>query len=149
MGCKYVKDFEFGSDKGYTGSAGKQEVKTYLRGGSVNKSSASGSKVASCAGGCAVEMKKGGKSKSSPKKSAPKKASKSKGKAEDAMVEQVIGQMLSQAQQTGRMPGVPELGSPMQSMPMPAPSARAVPPTSQSPMIAMRNGGKMGRKTYC
>lgn len=147
MGCKYVKEFEFGSDKGYTGSAGKKEVKTYLRGGSVNKSSASGSKVASCASGCAVEMKKGGKSKASVKKSASKKASKSKGKAEDVMVEQLLNQMLSQAGQTGRMPGVPELAMPMQGMP--APNARSVPPTSQAPMIPMRDGGKMGRKTYC
>lgn len=33
MGCKYVKEFEFGSDKGYTGSAGQTVVKGYARGG--------------------------------------------------------------------------------------------------------------------
>jgi hypothetical protein len=149
MGCKYVKDFEFGSDKGYTGSAGKQEVKTYLRGGSVKKASPAGAKTA-CANGCSVEMKKGGKTKkAAPKKVAAKKSAKRSDKAEDAMVEQVLAQMLSQAGQTGRMPGVPELGSPMQGMPMPAPNARAVPVAPQAPMIPMRDGGKMGRKSYC
>lgn len=34
MACKYVKEFEFGSDKGYTGSAGQTVVKGYARGGS-------------------------------------------------------------------------------------------------------------------
>lgn len=34
MACKYVKDFEFSSDKGFTGSAGKTQVKGYARGGS-------------------------------------------------------------------------------------------------------------------
>ena len=33
MACKYVKEFEFGSDKGYTGSAGQTVVKGYARGG--------------------------------------------------------------------------------------------------------------------
>jgi hypothetical protein len=101
-----------------------------------------------CKSGCSVEMKKGGKSKSPAKKSAPKKTAKSKDKAEDAMIEQLLNQMLSQAGQTGRMPGVPEIGMPMQGMPMPAPNARAVPVASQSPMLAMRDGG-MSRKTYC
>jgi hypothetical protein len=64
------------------------------------------------------------------------------------MIEQLLNQMLSQAGQTGRMPGVPELGMQMQGMPMPAPNARAVPVASQSPMLAMRDGG-MSRKTYC
>lgn len=36
MGCKYVKEFEFGSDKGFTGSAGKTQVKGYARGGKVS-----------------------------------------------------------------------------------------------------------------
>ena len=146
MGCKYVKDFPFDAEKGYTGSAGKKEVKTYLRGGSVKKETSSSGKVATCAGGCSVEMKKGGKTKPAAKKSAPKKTAKRSEKAEDAMVSQVIGQMLSQAQQTGRMPGVPELASPMQGRPMPAPNARAVPPTSQAPMIPMRKGGMSGKK---
>lgn len=35
MACKYVKDFEFGKDKGYTGSAGQIHVKGYVRGGRV------------------------------------------------------------------------------------------------------------------
>lgn len=33
MACKYVKEFEFGADKGFTGSAGKTTVKGYARGG--------------------------------------------------------------------------------------------------------------------
>lgn len=37
MAVKYVKDFEFPSDKGFTGSAGAQHVKAYARGGSVKK----------------------------------------------------------------------------------------------------------------
>lgn len=37
MAVKYVKDFEFPSDKGFTGSAGAQHVKGYARGGSVKK----------------------------------------------------------------------------------------------------------------
>jgi hypothetical protein len=192
MGCKYVKDFKFDSSAGFTGSAGKKQINTYMRGGSVQKapldaaeprqtpvdmrplrtanaktamkeatqkrvSGASG-KISTagqyanggmaCKSGCSVEMKKGGKSKSPAKKSAPKKTAKSKDKAEDAMIEQLLNQMLSQAGQTGRMPGVPELGMPMQGMPMPAPNARAVPVASQSPMLAMRSGG-MSRKTYC
>lgn len=35
MACKYVKDFKFDSGFGYTGSAGKSQVKAYMRGGSV------------------------------------------------------------------------------------------------------------------
>lgn len=35
MGCKYVKDFEFGADKGFSGSAGQTIVKGYARGGKV------------------------------------------------------------------------------------------------------------------
>lgn len=35
MGCKYVKDFTFDASGGYSGSAGKKEVKTYMRGGAV------------------------------------------------------------------------------------------------------------------
>ena len=101
-----------------------------------------------CKSGCNVEMKKGGKTKAADKKSAPKKSAKRSEKAEDKMIEQVLNQMLSQAGQTGRMPGVPELGMQTQGMPMPAPNARAVPVASQSPMLAMRNGG-MSRKTYC
>jgi hypothetical protein len=34
-GLKYVKDFDFPSDRGFTGSAGKSEVKGYMRGGKV------------------------------------------------------------------------------------------------------------------
>lgn len=45
MACKYVKEFEFGSDKGYTGSAGQTVVKGYARGGSCKKGYASGGKV--------------------------------------------------------------------------------------------------------
>lgn len=37
MAVKYVKDFEFPSDKGFTGSAGAQHVKAYARGGTVKK----------------------------------------------------------------------------------------------------------------
>lgn len=37
MAVKYVKDFEFPSDKGFSGSAGVQHVKAYARGGSVKK----------------------------------------------------------------------------------------------------------------
>lgn len=36
-GLKYVKDFDFPSDRGFTGSAGKSEVKGYMRGGAVKK----------------------------------------------------------------------------------------------------------------
>lgn len=35
MSVKYVKDFEFPSDRGFTGSAGKNTVKGYMRGGRV------------------------------------------------------------------------------------------------------------------
>ncbi|QGH72191.1 MAG: hypothetical protein [Caudovirales sp. ctOwN3] len=45
MGCKYVKEFEFGSDKGYTGSAGQTVVKGYARGGSCKKGYAKGGRV--------------------------------------------------------------------------------------------------------
>ena len=38
MACKYVKEFEFGSDKGYTGSAGQTVVKGYARGGKAKSS---------------------------------------------------------------------------------------------------------------
>ena len=37
MAVKYVKDFEFPGDKGFTGSAGAQHVKGYARGGTVRK----------------------------------------------------------------------------------------------------------------
>ena len=37
MGCKYVKDFTFGGDQGYTGSAGKTMVRGYARGGHVDE----------------------------------------------------------------------------------------------------------------
>jgi hypothetical protein len=187
MGCKYVKDFSFDSAAGYSGSAGKKEVKTYMRGGAVNKapldasvprqtptnmkplrtanaktamkestqknvSGASG-KISTagqyakggmaCASGCKVEMKKGGKTK----KAAPRKsAAKSKSNAEDKMIEQLLEQMIAQAAQTGRVPGVPMgdmMQEPMmQGRPMPAPNARAVPVASQSPLIAMMHGGK-------
>jgi hypothetical protein len=193
MACKYVKDFKFDSDFGYTGSTGKSEVKAYMRGGAVRKapltaqeprqtptnmkplrtanaktamreadtknvSGASG-KISTagqyakggmaCATGCKVEMKKGGKTKkSAPKKAAPKKAAaKRKDKAEDAAVEQVLQQMIAQAASTGRVPGIPQemgmpgMGSPMQSAPMPAPNARSVPVASQQPLLAMRRGG--------
>jgi len=96
-----------------------------------------------CASGCKVEMKKGGKTK----KAAPRKsAAKSKSKAEDKMVEQLLEQMVAQTAQTGRVPGVPMgdmMQEPMmQGRPMPAPNARAVPASSQSPLIAMMHGGK-------
>lgn len=45
MACKYVKDFEFSSDKGFTGSAGKTQVKGYARGGSCKKGYAKGGRV--------------------------------------------------------------------------------------------------------
>lgn len=45
MACKYVKEFEFGSDKGYTGSAGQTVVKGYARGGSCKKGYAKGGRV--------------------------------------------------------------------------------------------------------
>ena len=35
-GLQYVKDFSFPSDQGFTGSAGKSEVKGYMRGGKVS-----------------------------------------------------------------------------------------------------------------
>jgi hypothetical protein len=127
MGCKYVKDFEFGSDKGFSGSSGKTQVKTYMRGGSA----------------CG-EMKKGGKaSKSAPKKTAKKtqrKARSEKARSEDAMIENLLTQVISQAAQTGRVPGVPSQVT--QGAPMPAPNARAVPVAPQSPLIAMMHGGK-------
>lgn len=37
MAVKYVKDFEFPSDKGFSGSAGQQMVRAYARGGAVKK----------------------------------------------------------------------------------------------------------------
>lgn len=37
MGCKYVKDFKFDTAAGYSGSAGKKEVRAYMRGGPVRK----------------------------------------------------------------------------------------------------------------
>ena len=46
MGCKYVKEFEFGSDKGFSGSAGQTVVKGYARGGKAcNHKMAKGGKV--------------------------------------------------------------------------------------------------------
>jgi hypothetical protein len=93
-----------------------------------------------CATGCKVEMKKGGKTKTAAKKASAKKApAKRASKAEDAMVEELLQQMIAQASSTGRVPGVP-----MQAPPMPAPGARAVPVASQSPMLAMRKGGMTG-----
>ena len=177
MACKYVKDFKFDSANGYTGSAGKSAVKTYMRGGAVRKapldasapkqtpndmrplrtanaktamkegnaknvSGASGKiKTAGqyayggmeCASGCQATMKKGGKTKKAPAK---KMAAKRSEKRSDAMAEQVLAQMLSQATQTGAMPGMP-----MQSRPMPAMNARAVPVVSEAPMLPMKKGG--------
>lgn len=37
MACKYVKDFTFSSDNGYSGSAGQKPVRGYMRGGKVEK----------------------------------------------------------------------------------------------------------------
>jgi hypothetical protein len=37
MGCKYVKEFEHPESFGFSGSAGKTPVKTYMRGGKVCK----------------------------------------------------------------------------------------------------------------
>lgn len=37
MACKYVKDFEFPTEAGFTASAGKTMVKGYARGGPLNK----------------------------------------------------------------------------------------------------------------
>ena len=45
MACKYVKEFEFGSDKGYTGSAGQTTVKGYARGGKACKMAKGGRAV--------------------------------------------------------------------------------------------------------
>ena len=42
---KYVKDFEFPSECGYTGSAGRQQVKGYMRGGQACDGYASGGKA--------------------------------------------------------------------------------------------------------
>jgi hypothetical protein len=42
---KYVKDFEFPSDCGYTGSAGRISVKGYMRGGSASCGYADGGKA--------------------------------------------------------------------------------------------------------
>ena len=36
-GLKYVKDFDFPSDQGFTGSAGQSQVKGYMRGGAVSR----------------------------------------------------------------------------------------------------------------
>lgn len=170
MPCKYVKDFNFDSKFGFTGSAGKSTVKAYMRGGAVRKapldasvpkqvatdmrplrtanaktamkegneknvSGASGKiKTAGqyAQGGMACGYKKGGKSKKAPAKKAARRST----KKDDAMAEQVLAQMLSQASQTGAMPGIP-----MQGMPMPAPGARAVPAASQAPMLPMKSGG--------
>jgi hypothetical protein len=192
MGCKYVKDFTFDSAAGYSGSAGKKEVKTYMRGGAVNKApldasvpkqtpvnmrplrtanaktamgEANAKRVSGASGkvstagqyakggmACGSEMKKGGKAKSSSaKKSSSKKPTRRASKvskAEDKMVEQVLQQMIAQTAQTGRVPGVPPQEAMMDPMmqqgrPMPAPNARAVPPSPQSPLIGMMMGGKV------
>lgn len=45
MTIKYVKDFEFSSAEGFTGSAGKQTVKGYMRGGAVRRPSPAGTHV--------------------------------------------------------------------------------------------------------
>ena len=37
MAVKYVDNFEFSSGAGFTGSAGKQPVKGYMRGGAVKQ----------------------------------------------------------------------------------------------------------------
>jgi hypothetical protein len=42
---KYVKEFEFPSDRGYTGSAGRQPVKGYMRGGQACAGYAEGGKA--------------------------------------------------------------------------------------------------------
>lgn len=124
MGCKYVKEFDFDSSSGYSGSAGKTMVRGYARGGSA------------CGGDTA--MKKGGKSKPtkpSAKKSSAKASRSSK--KDKRMAEAVLAQMLAQADDTGRMPGVPVT----QGRPMPAPGARAVPVAPQAPLVAMKSGG--------
>lgn len=45
MTIKYVKDFEFPSADGFTGSAGKQTVKGYMRGGAVKRPAPVGTHV--------------------------------------------------------------------------------------------------------
>lgn len=37
MGCKYVSEFEYPEGHGFSGSAGKQHVRGYVRGGRVAK----------------------------------------------------------------------------------------------------------------
>lgn len=37
MACKYVKDFSFPAEAGFTGSAGQKPVQGYMRGGKVEK----------------------------------------------------------------------------------------------------------------
>lgn len=163
MGCKYVKEFDFGSDKGYTGSAGKTPVRSYMRGGAVKSSSLDVStpkqtptnmkplRTANAKTSMSEANKKGvmgasGKIKTAGQYAeggaacacggrAMKKGGKSKmSKAEKKMAEGLVAQMARQAMQTGRMPG------------MPAPRARSVPVAPQSPLVAMKKGGsKVGK----
>jgi|688.fasta_scaffold05719_24 hypothetical protein len=167
MGCKYVKEFEFGPSK--------VPVKAYMRGGAVRKAAskaeggvkesksmmkkeiafmekkgapkamikhekkemASSKKDGYACGGSAA-MKRGGKTKKSPakKRSAAKEPKLTS--QERQMAEGILSQMAAQAQQTGRMPGMPAGGV--------GGNARGFPPAPQDPMIPqqapmMRRGG--------
>lgn len=78
MAIKYVDNFEFPPEAGFTGSAGSTEVKGYMRGGSVHKSDTKGmpKKV----------MKKGGRTHADPGP-LPKNVKKRGGHMHDKMME--------------------------------------------------------------
>jgi len=99
MGCTYVKDF----------FPEKKEKPAFKKGGKV-----------SCACGGETHMKKGGKARA---KSSKAKSSSKLNKKESAMAAQLVQQIVGQAAQTGRMPGVPQSRS------------RGVPVASSEPLI--------------
>lgn len=125
MANRTVKEFEFSPQFGYTGSAGKTQVKAYMRGGK-----AEAPKPCACGG---KAMKKGGSSKLS--------------KSEKKMAKGLLNQMAQQAAVTGRVPGVPQAPlaaqaqAPLARRGMAAPNARAVPVASQEPLVGLKKGG--------
>lgn len=176
MACKYVKDFAFDSDKGYTGSAGKTEVKAYMRGGAVRKDSnsmksirnanartAQSEATAKNVSGASGKVKTGGNyakggmacasgcqvemKKGGKTKKAAKKAPAKKSSAKRA--DKAEDAMVDQVlqQMIAQAASTGRVpGVPMQGPPMPAPGAQAVPVASQSPLLAMRKGGMTGKQ---
>lgn len=83
MGCKYVKDFKFSPDFGFSGSAGKTMVKPHMR------------------------MKKGGQVKKPPQESCSCHAKKMAAGGLTKSENKLIAQVADQTRRTGRVPGIP------------------------------------------